>query len=456
MKNSVHAAAREEQRAYAEHVNPRWAALLEVLQMNVSYDRCVGSELYTAGGRRILDFNSGYCVHNAGHNHPAIKAAIKQEIDRDGPAMLQSHVSNLAGTLAQRLCERAGGRLNKAFFASSGSEGIETVIKFARAHTGRAGLIAARGGFHGLTCGALSLMSDGFWRDGFGPLLPGIDMVEFGELEELGARLNTRKYAALILEPIQVEGGMRIPPPDYLRQAQAMCRRYGTLFVLDEVQTGMYRTGPFLAAHNFDLEPDMVVMAKALSGGLIPVGVVLMSDEINGSVYSSLKRAIVHTSTYSENALAMRAGLATLDVLETEGLVQRAQEIADRLRRQLAVRLAHYEMVRDVRGVGMLTGVEFQQPSKLRLRLLFEAFTRIHPAMFGQVLVMRLFRDKNILTQICGNNFMVLKVAPALTVNEQQAEEFVDALAEVVDLIHSSASFWSEPLGMVRRIINTV
>ncbi|MBV8358587.1 MAG: aspartate aminotransferase family protein, partial [Deltaproteobacteria bacterium] len=433
MKSSVSAAeAREEQRAYAEHVNPRWAALLDVLQMNVSYDRCVGSELYTTSGRRILDFNSGYCVHNAGHNHPTIKTAIKQEIDRDGPAMLQSHVSDLAGALAKRLCERAGGRLNKAFFASSGSEGIETVIKFARAHTGRAGLIAARGGFHGLTCGALSLMADEFWRDGFGPLLPGIDMVEFGDLEELDVRLKTRKYAALILEPIQVEGGMRLPPRDYLRQAQAMCRRYGTLFVLDEVQTGMYRTGPFLAAHHFGVEPDMVVMAKALSGGLIPVGAVLMSDEVNGSIYSSLKRAIVHTSTFSENALAMRAGLATLDVLETEGLVRRAQQIGDSLRRQVAARIAHYEMVRDVRGIGMLIGVEFQPPAKLRLRLLFEAFTRIHPAMFGQVLVMRLFRDKNLLTQVCGNNFMVLKVAPALTVNEQQAEEFVDALAEVV------------------------
>src|SRR5215472_2019368 len=144
MKSSVSAVeVREEQRAYAEHVNPRWAALLDILQMNANYDRCVGSELYTTDGRRILDFNSGYCVHNVGHNHPAIKAAIKQEIDRDGPAMLQSHVSDLAGALARRLCERAGGRLNKAFFASSGSEGVEAAIKFARAHTRRAGILAA-------------------------------------------------------------------------------------------------------------------------------------------------------------------------------------------------------------------------------------------------------------------------------------------------------------------------
>jgi ornithine--oxo-acid transaminase len=457
MKSSVSAAhTREEYSAYEKHVNPQWARLLEVLQMNVSYDRCIGSELHTSDGRRILDFNSGYCVHNAGHNHPAIKQAIKEAIDLDGPAMLQSHVSDLAGALAEQLCERAGGRLNKVFFASSGSEGIETVIKFARAHTGRAGLLAALGSFHGLTCGALSLMSDEFWRDGFGPLLPGVDKVTFGDLDDLGSRLKTRRYAALILEPIQVEGGVRVPSPGYMLQAQALCRRYGTLFILDEVQTGMYRTGPFLAAQHFGLEPDMVVMAKALSGGLIPVAAVLMSDEVSRSVYSSLKRAIVHASTYSENALAMRAGLATLEVLEAERAGERAAQMGDWLRSSLTTRLANYEMVRDIRGVGMLTGVEFQPARKLVLRLLFEAFARVHPAMFGQVLVMRLFRDTNMLTQICGNNFMVLKIAPALTVREKQAEEFVSALGEVVDLMHSGGSFWSEPLGMVRRIIRSV
>jgi ornithine--oxo-acid transaminase len=255
------------------------------------------------------------------------------------------------------LCERAGRRLNKVFFASSGSEGIETVIKFARAHTGRSGLLAARGSFHGLTCGALSLMSDDFWRDGFGPLLPAVDTVGFGELDELGEQLRTQRYAALILEPIQVEGGARIPSPEYLSQAQALCRRYGTLFVLDEVQTGMYRTGPFLAAQHFGLEPDMVVMAKALSGGFIPVAAVLMSDQVNRSVYSSLKRAIVHASTFGENALAMRAGLATLNVLEAERAGEQAVKTGNLIRSLLSARLSDYEMISDIRGMGMLRGL---------------------------------------------------------------------------------------------------
>ncbi|HEY6292070.1 MAG TPA: aspartate aminotransferase family protein [Terriglobia bacterium] len=440
--------------AYADHVNPQWVRLLNLLQMNVRYERCIGAELFTAGGGRILDFLSGYCVHNTGHNHPRIVAALKAELDRQGPAMVQDHVPELAGELAARLCARAGGRLRKVFFSSSGSEGVEAAIKFARAHTGRAGLLYAENAFHGLTCGSLSLMSDAFWREGFGPLLPETEAVPFGNLEPLEWKLRTRKIAAFMVEPIQAEAGIRLPPPEYLQAAQALCRRHGTLFVLDEVQTGMCRTGPFLALQHFDLDPDMVVLAKALSGGLIPVGATLMSDAIYDSVYSSLRRAIVHTSTYSENGLAMRAGLETLRVLEDERLGDRAAAAGASLRVKLSEVLAPYEMVKEVRGRGLLSGIEFQAPKQLRLRIPFEAFMKVHPGMFGQVLVMRMFKDHGILTQVCGNNFRVLKVAPPLVVEDSQLEEFASKVAEVVRLMHTSSSFWTEALGLARRVAN--
>jgi ornithine--oxo-acid transaminase len=448
--------------AYAEYVNPQWVRLLNLLEMNARYERCFGSELFTHEGRRILDFLSGYCVHNTGHNHPAIVEALKDELDRSGPAMLQSHVPELAGELAQRLVERAGGRLRRAFFCSSGSEGVETAIKFARAHTGRSGLLYAEKAFHGLTCGALSLMSDPFWSEGFGPMLPGTEAVAFcsahdsleDALEVLEQRLATKRFAAFIVEPVQAEAGVQVPAPGYLKAVQDLCRRYGTLFVLDEVQTGMYRTGAFLAAHHFGVEPDMVVLAKALSGGLIPVGAVLTSEAVSNSVYSSLKRAIVHTSTFSENGLAMRAGLATLDALERESLGPRANTLGSELRRRLAEALSPFEMVKEVRGAGMLSGIEFTAPRSLKLRIPFEAFRRIHPGMFGQVLVMNMFRDRGFLTQICGNNFMVLKVAPPLVITEGQLDEFVSAIRSVVELAHTSTSFWSEALGMARRAVN--
>jgi ornithine--oxo-acid transaminase len=438
---------------YSAHVNPQWVRLLDLLEMNVHYQHCSGSELFTDDGRRILDFLSGYCVHNIGHNHPTVIAALREELDRNSPAMIQSHVAERAGELGEKLCERAGGRLTKVFFASSGSEGIEAAIKFARAHSGRAGLLYAKGAFHGLTCGALSLMGDPFWREGFGPLLPETEAIPFDDVDALERTLATKRFAAFIVEPIQSEAGVRVPSAQYFRTAQSLCRRYGTLLVLDEVQTGMYRTGPFLALQRFGLDPDMVVLAKAMSGGLVPVSATLMTDAIYDSVYGSLRRAIIHTSTFSENGLAMRAALATLEVLEAEQLGDRAIEAGEKLRARLHGALDGYEMVKAVRGEGLLLGVEFTAPRSLRLRVAFEGFMHIHPAMFGQIVVMRLFRDRGILTQICGNNFMVLKVAPPLVVTDGQIDEFVSAIKGVVELAHSSTAFWSEALGLARRAI---
>jgi ornithine--oxo-acid transaminase len=426
--------------------------LLDVLQMNAHYTRCEGTELFTSDGRRILDFLSGCCVHNLGHNHPAVIEAIKDELDRHGPAMLQSHVPELAGELADKLCWRAGGRVKKVFFCSSGSEGVEAAIKFSRAHTRRNGLLYADGAFHGLTCGALSLMGDPFWRERFGPLLPDTEAVPFGNLAVLEEKLASKRFAAFIVEPLQGEGGVRVPPPAYLESVQALCRRHGTLFVVDEVQTGLYRTGRFLASHHYNIEPDMIVLAKALSGGLIPSGALLMSDEIYRSVYGTLGRAIVHTSTFSENGLAMRAGLATIEALEREHLGERAQAAGDFLRTRLREALSGYEMVKEVRGLGLLNGIEFQAPRKLALRASFEAFGKIHAGMFGQVVVMQLFRH-GFLTQMCGNNFLVLKVSPPLMLKEREADEFVHAAKEVVQTMHSSSTFWSEALGLAKRVV---
>lgn len=419
--------------------------------MNVRYQSCRGAELFAENGDRYLDFLSGYCVHNTGHNHPRIVDALKKELDRSGPAMLQSNVPELAGELAERLCKLAGGKLSRVFFASSGSEGVESAIKFSRAATGRDALLYAQRAFHGLTCGALSVMDNEFWRAGFGPLLKDTEAIPFDDIAAVESKLRTKKFAAFFLEPIQSEGGIRVPAPDYLPQVQALCERYGTIFVLDEVQTGMFRTGKFLAAHDFDVQPDMVILAKALSGGLIPVAAVLMTSEVNDAVYSSLKRAIVHTSTFSENGLAMRAGLATLDVLEEERLGERATYLGKLLRSRLTETLAPYEMFKAAPGLGLLSGIEFKPPSKVSLRLSFEAFRSIHPGMFGQMLVMRLFRREKILTQVCGNNFMVLKSAPPLVAEEEHIEMFVEAMDSVISDMHNSTAFWTEAIGLARR-----
>jgi ornithine--oxo-acid transaminase len=439
--------------SYEKYVNPQWVNLLNLLNLNSTYTECRGEVLHTADGRRILDFLSGYCVYNAGHNHPAIVDALHRELDKTGPSMLQSHINSTAGELAERLLHLAGGRVKKAYFATSGSDGVETAIKFSRAHTKRSGLLAARGAFHGLTCGALALMDSGFWSDGFGAMIPGVEFVDFGDLVQLENQLATKRHAALILEPIQGEAGIVLPPAGYLEGAQKLCRKYGTVFVLDEVQTGLGRTGRFLASHHYGLDPDMVILAKALSGGLVPVGAVLMTDAIYDSVYSSLKRAIVHTSTYSESGLAMRAGLATLDVLEDEQLAQHSLSAGEAFRERLREALAPFEMVREVRGMGYFSGIVFGPPRSLALRLSFEAFARVHPAMFGQMLVMRLYREHGILTQICGNNFLVLKAAPPLNASPESLQSFITAMKSVMEYVHSSRTFWADALALAARAV---
>ncbi len=434
---------------YAKYVNPQWVRLLDLLGMNVRYERCLGAELFPETGGRILDFLSGFCVYNAGHNHPAIIAALKDELDKNGPLMLQSHVPELAGVVAERLCRLAGGALARVFFTSSGSEGVETAIKFSRAYTKRNAILYCDGAFHGLTCGALSLMGDPFWKEGFGPMMHGTDAIPFNDLGALERKLSSKTIAAFIVEPVQSEAGIRLPENDYLREAQRLCRRYGTLFVLDEVQTGIYRTGAFLAGQHYGVEPDMVILAKAMSGGLIPVGAVLMTQAISDSVYTSLKRAIVHASTFGENGLAMRVVLATLDVLEGGKLGEASAALGMAFRQRLREALAPYEMFKEVRGLGMLSGIEWQAPKRLSLKVPFELFKRIHPGMFGQILVMHLYREKKILTQICGNNFMVLKVAPPLIATPEQLDHFVKSIAETAEMIHTSARFWTDAIAMM-------
>jgi ornithine--oxo-acid transaminase len=296
-------------------------------------------------------------------------------------------------------------------------------------------------------------MGNGFWREGFGPMLPDTHEVPFNDTAALARVLAKERIAAVVLEPVQGEAGMVLPSPGYLAEVQQLCRKHGALFVLDEVQTGIGRTGRFLAAQHYGVSPDMVVLAKALSGGLIPVAAVLMTEDIYDAVYGSLRRAIIHTSTYSENGLAMRAGLATLDVLDREQLTQRSDELGRYLRDRLSFALEPYDMVSEVRGLGLMNGIVFQPPRQLRMKFSFEAFKAIHPGMFGQMIVRRLFHDHHILSQICGNNFMVLKVAPPLIIEEQQLDTYIDAITTVVDALHSSAAFWSDALDLGRRAL---
>jgi ornithine--oxo-acid transaminase len=439
---------------YADYVNPQWVRLLSVLGLNKIFNRSLGAELYADNGDVYLDFLSGYGVYNVGHHHPFVTQELIAELHSQRPSMLQSHVPTLAAELAEKLCKLAGGKMEKVYFGSSGSEGVESSIKFARAFTKRDWILYAEGGFHGLTCGALSLMSNLWWREGFGPLLRETEAIPFGDIEALRKALATEKFAAYIVEPIQGENGVKVPAREYLREAQRLCEKHGTLLVIDEVQTGIHRTGSFIASQYFGIEPDMVILAKALSGGQVPVGALLMRTDVCRSVYSSIDKAFVHASTFSENALAMRAGLATLQVVEREKLGERSTTMGEKLRNELKKRLARFEMVREIRGVGLFNAIEFQAPKSLGMKLLYAGFNKAHPGLFGQMLIKTLFEQEKILSQMAGNNFMVIKSLPPLVISEEQLLKYACAMERVCQLVVDEKTvFWTQGLKIAAKAL---
>jgi ornithine--oxo-acid transaminase len=442
---SNHALSTDQQ--YADFINPQWVRLLSVLGLNKIFNRSFGAELFADNGDVYLDFLSGYGVYNVGHHHPYVTQELIAELQSQRPSMLQSHVPTLAAQLAEKLCTRAGGKLEKVYFGSSGSEGVESAIKFSRAFTKRDWILYGEGGFHGLTCGALSLMSNPWWREGFGPMLRETQAIPFGEIEPLRKALATEKYAAYLVEPIQGESGVKVPTREYWQEAQRLCEKHGTMLVIDEVQTGLHRTGPFIASHHFGITPDMVILAKALSGGQVPVGALLMRSDVCRSVYSSIDKAFVHASTFSENALAMRAGLATLKVVEQEKLGERSTTLGETLRSELKRRLARFEMVKEVRGLGLFNAIEFQSPKSLGLKLLNAGFSKAHPGLFGQMIVKTLFERQKILSQMAGNNFMAIKSLPPLIITEAQMMKYATALESVCELVvNEKTAFWSQGL----------
>jgi ornithine--oxo-acid transaminase len=349
-----------------------------------------------------------------------LREALTSVLAEDLPNLVQMDVPVLAGLLAERLLKHVP-YLDKVFFTNSGSEAVESAIKFARCATGRAGIVYCDHAFHGLSYGALSLNGDPMFRDGFGTLLPGCCEVPFNNLAALEKALSTREIAAFIVEPIQGTG-VNIPDDLYLRGAQALCRKYGTLFVADEVQTGLGRTGRFLAVEHWGVEPDMVLLAKALSGGHVPIGAVLVRKQIFEKVFNRMDRAVVHGSTFGKNDLAMAAGLATLEVIESEGLIQNAARTGARLLEAFQGMARNYELVKAVRGKGLMIGVEFGAPRSLKLKAAWTLLETVGTGLFCQLITIPLFRDHKILAQVAGHANHTVKLLPTLGITDADCD----------------------------------
>ena len=341
--------------------------------------------------------------------------------------MVQMDTALLSGLLAEQLVARSHRGIERVYFCNSGAEAVETAVKFARAATQRSKIIYFSHAYHGLTMGALALNGSPEFRKGFGPLMPDVIEVPFGDVEALAAALAEGDVAALIAEPIQGKGVFELAPETW-RDLARQVHEAGALFICDEVQTGLGRTGKLYAHEHFGLTPDIITVSKALSGGYVPVAATLTSDRIFRATYSTMERALVHSTTFKCNQLAMVAGLATLHVFDSEGVVAHAAAMEDVWKARLGEVAERHEFIRDVRGRGQMIGVEFGPPVSATARRRWRLLEAARPALFSQTLVMPLFTEFGILTQVAADSLNVIKLLPPLIAGADEIDQFASAL----------------------------
>jgi ornithine--oxo-acid transaminase len=424
----VEAGAGSELELHGRTINPQFLRMLRTIGFDRHWARGEGAYLYDAAGTRFLDMLGGFGMYNVGRNNERVRQALHEALDLELPGRVALGITQPAGLLAEALLERAPSSLGRVLFTSSGAESVEAAIKIGRTATKRARVLAVEPGFHGLTLGALSATGAHALTERFQPLLPGFAHVPHNDLEALEAQLRTEDVALFLVEPI-VGHGVRLPEPGYLEGAQALCRRYGTLFHVDEVATGFGRTGRMFACEHWGLEPDVMTVAKSLSGGFVPIGATLFSTRVFDAVFDSMEHALSHGSTFAPNDLGAVAGLAMLHELEAEGLVERSARIGELLLERTRPLLERYGVVRDVRGLGLFWAIEFGEPGRSATWRMLE---RMQSGIFSQLVVVPLFSDHRVLIQVAGHAINVVRALPPLVLSEEDVDWFAGALDAVV------------------------
>jgi ornithine--oxo-acid transaminase len=413
------------------YLNPQVGRIVRTLGFDRTWVGGQGAHLIDSSGRRYLDLFGGYGVFAVGRNHPEVISAVQATMEAKTGNLPQLGVTLLSGVLAEQLIVRAPDSVAAMVPANTGTEAVEAAIKISRAATGRPRILHAEHAFHGLTLGSLSINGNAEFRDGFGPLLPGCDPVPFGDLDALSRELERGDVAAFVVEPIQGKG-VNLPPEGYLQDVQRLCKDAGSLLVCDEVQTGLGRTGRFLALERWGLQPDLICLSKALSGGLVPIGAVLVSRAAFDAVFDGMERAVRHGSTFGGNDLAAAAALATLKVLDEEHLIERAKRLGELLLKLTRPLVERYEVVTDVRGQGLMWAIEFGPPEGRARRSVWRAVERAQPGLFSQLITVPLFHEHRIFCQVAGHRMNVIKALPALVIEEDEIRRFAAALEEVV------------------------
>jgi acetylornithine/succinyldiaminopimelate/putrescine aminotransferase len=421
---------------FARYCNPQLVKVLRTIGFDKNYTHAEGPYLYDEDGERYLDFLAGYGVFALGRNHPRIREEIQKAMDADWPNMVQMDAPLLAGLLAEQLLAKLDCGVDMVFFTNSGAEANEGAIKLARKATGKTRILFWDHAFHGLTVGALSLNGNGEFTKGFGDLLPGCEKIPMGDIDALEAELKKGDVAAFVFEPVQGKGVYEAPPSFYA-QAQELCKKYGALLIADEIQCGVGRTGKWFAFQHWGLKPDIVTVAKALSGGFIPVGAICYKRWIYDKVFSNMEECVVHSNTFGRNTLAMTAGLATLAVMEHENVIENAASIGAYLKEGLERIASRFEMVQEVRGKGLMIAIEFGKPKGLKLKAGWNLVNRVNKGFFSQLIVVPLMDKYRVLSQVAGHNVNIVKILPPLIISKADADYFLNAFEEVVKDCHS-------------------
>src|SRR5436853_1407757 len=438
------------------NVKPRRVQGQRVIGVDKIYARAEGAYLFDMDNQPYLDFLSGYSVFNVGRNHPVVKQAIRDVLDLDLPNMVQMDCSLLSGLLAEALVKRTPPHLDAVCFCNSGTEAMEGALKFARAATGRKRAVSLASAFHGLSLGSLSLMGCESFTEGFGPLMEGFDArVPLDDIDELDRQLRSRDVVAFVIETVQGKG-CQTSNTDFLVRAQELCRKYGTLLISDEVQTGLGRTGKMFGFQHWDLEPDIITLAKTLSGGYVPCGAIVTRRDIYQKTFSRMDRCVVHSTTFGRNNLAMACGLAALEVIDQENLVERAAKMGALLMEKIDNLRAKHSFIKEVRGKGLMIGIEFHEPSEFKLKMAWKLLHKVDKVLFAQMVVTQMLSKHRILTQVAGHAMDVLKILPPLTIGEKEIALFVTALDNVLtDCRKFPGPMWELGNNFVRAAISS-
>ncbi|MBM7624105.1 aminotransferase class III-fold pyridoxal phosphate-dependent enzyme [Sporohalobacter salinus] len=449
---------------FGEHINPYFRDFYEFNYIDRVFIEGKGCTLVDTEGKEFLDFVGGYGCLNTGHNHPDIVEAVNSYLNKGYPTFTQ-YVSAPAQTsiLAEKLAELTPGDLERTFFSNSGTEAVEAAIKLAKAATDNPRFLYCDNSYHGKTLGSLSITGRDKHRSIFEPLLPKCTSIPFDDIEALETELEKGDVGAFILEPIQGEGGVILPSRDYLASVEKLCNKYDCILIMDEIQTGFCRTGKMFACEQTGIEPDIIALAKSLSGGLVPIGATVTRKELWDRAYGTADNFALHTSTFGGGNLAATAGIAALEVMNKEGLADNALSVGSMLKEELQNIAQNYPFIKEVRGQGLMIGIEFSNPydkgieglidefasripgnvfatyqflsdkAKSNIEMAIKEFEKSFEEMFLMRIIAKLSHQYGILTFVTANTSKVMRIQPPLVLTKKQARYFVDSFAKVCE-----------------------